>query len=60
MLPAHRYFAFLLTRVLMENYVRRLTENDEEHKAGEESELPPTKFHEYLVCELFVDSPEEL
>ena len=52
----HRFFAFILARVLVSQYVGRLAA--EECKAGEN--LPPTRFHEYLVEEGLVASSAEL
>jgi len=53
--PIHRMFTFLITRVLMAYYAQKRMDTNEESK-----EPPPPNFHNYIVSEKIVESSEEL
>jgi len=53
--PIHRMFTFLFTRVLMGYYAQKRMETNEESK-----EPPTSNFHNYLVSEKILASSQEL
>ena len=59
--PLHRFFTFMLARILMRNHTQKQVNSTEEVKDGETVAHPTaTNFHNYLIEEGLVTSSEEL
>eukprot|EP00354_Favella_ehrenbergii_P011879 CAMPEP_0170453102 /NCGR_PEP_ID=MMETSP0123-20130129/1791_1 /TAXON_ID=182087 /ORGANISM="Favella ehrenbergii, Strain Fehren 1" /LENGTH=214 /DNA_ID=CAMNT_0010715353 /DNA_START=1126 /DNA_END=1770 /DNA_ORIENTATION=- len=60
MMPLHRNFTYLLSRSLVKHYACTQLGAVEEFKAGESVDLPPTRFHEFLLEQGFFENEEQL